>query len=235
MLTHIRRNQTLLIFIIGSIGTIAAYVLFVQSTYFIIFTTWAKDHPIILFFALVSVKILSIIWPPLSGSMLLIGMIPAIGWPSIYLIDFVGSIIGSSVSYFIGEKYGITFLKKLFDDVTIEKIQSIHLIPTREIEAIFILRVLSGGVFFEAVCYGAGIIGAKFSHFFIANVLFHLTVGIPMFYLFGNIMIGSNRYLSIGLLIGMGLLIYRLRKRYFIVKPRIAAQDVTTSSRNPKR
>lgn len=220
MLQHIHRNRAIIIFLVISALTILTYVWFLDSNYFPVFSQWAGEHPILLFFSLVLVKILAIIWPPASGSLLLIGMIPVIGWPSVYLIDLVGSIVGSSIAFFIGERYGIPLLRQLFDDEVVKKIQRFHLVPNREIEAILVMRILSGGVFFEAVCYGAGVMGVKFQHFFVANLIFHLTVGIPMFYLFGNIMTGTHRYLSIGLVIIAVAIIYLLRNRYFVISPK---------------
>jgi uncharacterized membrane protein YdjX (TVP38/TMEM64 family) len=144
-----------------------------------------------------------------------LGSIPFLGWPISYLIDLSGSIVGGAIAYFLAQKYGYDFLNKLFDQDVVEKIKKMRVKKGKEIEAIFVYRILLGGTILEAVCYGAGVLKVNFMSFMIGSVLSHVVVGIPTYFLANNILTGGSVILAICSTILIVFLFTKLKNRYF--------------------
>ena len=183
----IKSKKYLILLVLGTVVTILSYFLFSKSVYFEIFSSWSRQNIILFVIALFSLKVLGIVWPPLSGGVLTLGAIPIIGWFPAYLVDFTGSTIGASLAFLIGKKYGYPFLEKIFDENTIDKIKKLKIKPNREIEAITTLRIFTGSLFMEAICYAAGLLNVRFISFLIGSIISHIIVGIPSFYLIGGL------------------------------------------------
>lgn len=183
----IKSKKFLGLAVLVTAGTIILYYLFSKSIYFEILFSWSKQNPALFICVLFLLKILGIVWPPLPGGVFTLAAIPFIGWLPAYLVDFGGSLAGSSIAFFVGRKYGYPLLEKLFDQNTINKIRHLKIKPHREIEAITTLRIFTGSLFLEAICYGAGLLNVRFSSFFIGSIISHIIVGIPSFYLIGGL------------------------------------------------
>jgi uncharacterized membrane protein YdjX (TVP38/TMEM64 family) len=195
---------------------VGSYTWFSQTQYFEIVKGVAQNNKIAFIFILIIVKILSIIWPPLPGGLFTLGSIPFIGWPGAYFADFTGSWIGSSIAYFLGKKYGFSLLDKLFNEEIIKRIKSIKVKESKQTELVIVLRVFTGSIFLEAISYGAGIIGIKFSSFFLGSVISHIIVGVPV-YMFAQKALVSpqNIVFNIVLIAIIFAILYKVKGRYF--------------------
>ncbi len=211
----IKSKKYLILLILVTIVTLFLYYLFSKSIYFQIIYSWSKQNIVLFLAVLFSLKVLGIVWPPLPGGIFTMGAIPFIGWFPAYLVDFFGSLAGSSIAFLIGRKYGYPFLQKIFDQEIIDKIKHLKIKPHREIEAVTTLRIFTGSLFLEAINYGAGLLNVKFFSFFVGSVISHIVVGIPSFYLIGGLFDLNNLIFGI---LGLAIIIpifLKLKGRYF--------------------
>lgn len=214
----LRSYRQIIILILFTVVTLAGYLWFLHSPYFESFSDWARSNFLLFFSTLVLIKIIGIVWPPISGGLLTLGSIPVIGWFPAYFADFLGSMIGSSIAYFIAKRWGLSFMSKIFDPETIHKVQQVKIRPGRELEMVFLARVF-GGTIVEVICYGAGLLRVRFSRYFVASVLSHMAVGIPAYYFAGDIIAGRNILINlIFALILIGLFMFA-RHRYVELSP----------------
>ena len=190
------------------------YFWFINSSLFPEFTAWAALHKTGLFLSLVAIKIAGIVWPPLPGGILTFGSIPILGWQNAYLADLLGSIVGSTIAYFIAKSWGISFMSRIFDAGSLDKLRKIRVPRGREFEAIFIFRFF-GATIVELVCYAAGLLRVRYSVFMLATIASHAAIGIP-FYYFGKGLFGENGWVGPALFIGLIIVFLTLRKRYFV-------------------
>ncbi len=210
----VKNYKHLLALFLFGFGTLVFYLWFINSSHFPGFLVWSQGNIIFYYFVLVLLKVIGIIWPPIPGGLLTLGSIPVLGWPLAYSADFFGSIVGSTVAYFLARKYGINFMKKIFDENTIEKLTKIRIKPHREIESLFLFRFF-GGTIIEIICYGAGLLKVRFRNYLIATILSHIAIGIPAFYLTRNILAGRGILINLSLVTIMLILFFNLRHRYF--------------------
>ncbi len=201
----------LLFLVVSVIG----YAFFIRTQYFQNLLIWTQHNIILYCLLLLCLKIIGIVYAPIPGGLFTLGSIPLIGWKLAYLIDFVGSMIGASIAYFIGRKYGYVFLTKLFSKSTIEKIKAIKVRKYRETEAIFVLRILTGSSIVDAVCYAAGLLGIRYWNFILGSILSHLIVGILTYALLGNFLSLKNLSINFVVLILTIGILYRIKGRYF--------------------
>ena len=210
----IKNHKHLLTLFFFGFGTLAFYLWFINSFYFAGFLAWSQKNIVFYYFILVSLKVIAIVWPPIPGGILTLGSIPVLGWPLAYSADFFGSLIGSSIAYSLARKYGLDFMKKIFDENTIEKLTRIKIKLHREIESVFLLRFF-GGTIIEVICYGAGLLKVRFRNYLIATILSHMALGIPVFYFTRNILGGQGILINLALIIVMIILFFKLKHRYF--------------------
>jgi len=213
LVMKLKSHKHLIVLVAAAAATIVFYVWFVNSDYFGAFKAWSLKNLPIYVLALLSLKIIGIVWPPIPGGVLTLASVPVLGWKLAYTVDIVGSIIGSSIAYFIAKRSGLKFMRKIFDDETIARITRLKIKKDREIEAIFLMR-LFGGTVVEVICYGAGVLGVRYRNFLLASVLSHLPLGIPIFILADNLLAGKG-FMSVILIAIVIVLFYKLRHRYF--------------------
>lgn len=195
--------------------TMLLFYWFSKTHYFLNLDAWIKSNLVLYIVSLFLVKISGIIWPPISGGVFTLASIPFIGWELAFAIDMTGSTVGGVVAYKLGEKYGYPFLNKILDTNIVEKIKKIKIKKGKEIEAVFIYRLLFGSVIVEAIYYGAGVLRINFYKFIAGMTLSHLLTGIPIFFLASTIFSGANVFLSI-FLAGLALIfIIKTKGRYF--------------------
>jgi uncharacterized membrane protein YdjX (TVP38/TMEM64 family) len=188
---------------------------FMQGEAFQTYLHWAQSNLFLYVGMLVFLKLLSVIYPPLPSSILTLSAIPILGWFGAYLVDYSGSILGSSISYWIGYQYGIPVLSKILEKSTVEKLSKVRIKKGKEIEGVIVLRVLTGATLIEAVNYGAGLLKVPYKKFLAGFLISHPLLGIPTFYVVRNVLEQQNLLATvvfIGLSIG---LLYILRNRYF--------------------
>lgn len=195
------------------VATIVLYLWFVRTPYFETFNVWTRHNLFIFYVSLLVAKILAIVWPPLPGSLFTFGAIPFIGWFQSYLVDLVGGLMGASIAYFLGRKFGYPFLEKVFNPGLVQKIQQIKIRKNREIESVFMGRMAGAGNIMELVCYGAGVLRVRFSSFFIASFLASL-FALPLYYIGGNILKGGNIILGIAFGVITLLFFWKIKGRY---------------------
>lgn len=212
----LKAYKHLTIFFLAAFGTIVLYLWFINSSYLFVFKNWAHQHFLTFYLLLVAIKIFGIVWPPIPGGFLTFGSIPIIGWLSAYSTDLIGSMVGSSIAYFLARKYGFNLLYKIFDEKTVVKIASIKIKPHREIEAVFLLRLL-GGTVVEVICYGAGLLKVRYVHFLTASIISHLLAGVPLYYLFNEVIQGKNIVISGSFMALAAILFVKFRKRYISI------------------
>ncbi len=188
---------------------------FMTSEMFLAFTEWVQNYIGFYIAVLILLKSFLSMIPPAPSLLLTLSAIPVLGWFNAYLIDFVGSMIGSSFSYYLGKKYGLPVIKFLFDKASLEKIKRIKIKDKREIESVAILRILTAPTLVEAVNYGAGLLKIGFNKFFVGSLISHPIVGIPTFILVRNVLDQKNVAVSAILIILSLLSIYLVKDRYF--------------------
>lgn len=185
-----------------------------QSGNFESFYLWSQNNFYLYVAVLFLLKVAGIVYPPLPGGILTLGSIPVIGWVNAYLIDFVGSTVGSTINYFMGYKYGISFLDKILDNSAVDKIRSMKIKKGKELETVFMLRVL-GGTVMELVSYACGVLKVKFVFFILVSIASHLAIGIPTYYLAESILTTQNIVISLILSAALLYLFFRFKDRYF--------------------
>lgn len=208
-----QKNLAIISFFV--ILTFVLYFWFIKTPYFQNLKAWSEQNLLLTFLFIISVKILGIVWPPLPGGLLTLGAIPILGWKGAYLADFTGSMVGTSIAFFLGKKYGKRIVSKLFDEEAVQKLTKIKVKQDKEVEAVFALRLVGGNTVLEAVCYGAGMLGVKYRNFIIGSVASHSLLGIPTFYLAQNIFQTKNIILNAIMILFLFLIIWKARGRYF--------------------
>lgn len=208
-------TKNLILLVTVSLISIVLYVHFSQTLLFNRLSAWGRDNITLYVFALVLVKVFSLVYPPIPGGLVTLASIPIIGWFPAYVADFLGTILGSSISYMIGKKYGKALLYRLFDKDVIDKLLKYKIKKGKEIEAIIVLRILTGTIIVEAVCYGAGIIGVSFRANLIGTIVSHLVVGLPLYRFAALAIEGQNLLLSAVIGVVSLVILYRLKGRYF--------------------
>lgn len=190
---------------------------FIKSATFLQFIEWAHQNLVIYITVLIFFKFLSTLYPPLPSSILTLSAIPVIGWFNAYLIDYAGSIMGSSISYYIARKYGIRALNIIFEKRIVDKLTKFKVKKGKEIESVIVLRMLIGGTLIEAINYGAGLLNVPYNKFIIGFLISHPLLGIPTFYLVNNLLDRTNLIISMVIILSGFVLLYFLRNRYFEV------------------
>ncbi len=188
---------------------------FFKSSYFPIVDAWVKTNIVFYVVALFIYKSIGVLFPPIPAGVVTLASIPFLGWFGAYMVDMAGSIAGGMVAYWLGNKYGKKILGKLFDATTIEKITNTKVKKGKEIEAVFMFRVLLGSTILEAVYYGAGFLKIPFGKFLIGATLSHVVVGVPSFLLANNIFSGKNIILTIVLSVVALIFVIKTKGRYF--------------------
>ncbi|MBI2103662.1 VTT domain-containing protein [Candidatus Woesebacteria bacterium] len=211
----IKKRLNISIFIFVAIATLLVYAWFANSSYFPTFKSWVEENIALFVLFLFLVKVAGIVWPPLGGGVFTLGAIPLIGWVHAYLIDFSGSMVGAVICYYLGRKYGEAFLHKVFDERVVRRIKAVKVKKNKEIEAIFVYRMLFGFTIIEAIYYGAGLLKIGFKNFLIGAVISHLAIGVPSFLLIQNVFDGKNLIISaLSLLIAVPIFL-KFKSRYF--------------------
>jgi len=188
---------------------------FFKSPYFVVVDAWIKTNMVLYVSALFIYKSIGVLFPPIPAGVVTMASIPFLGWFVAYMVDMAGSIFGGMFAYWLGKKYGRKILKKIFSDSIVNKIVKTKVKKGKEIEAVFMFRVLLGSTILEAVYYGAGFLKIPFGKFLIGASLSHIAVGVPSFILANNIFSGKNLILT-GILSVLALIfVLKTKGRYF--------------------
>ncbi len=213
MVQHIKNSKHLILLFLVAIATVLLYFWAIHQPFWDRFLIWASDHTLAYFVVLVFLKALAIVWPPLPGGFITLGSVAVVGWKVAFLGQVVGGLIGGSIAYLLGKKYGYWLLEQLFDQTTLAKIHSIKIYKHREFEMMIFLRIFTGSIS-EAISYGAGLVGIHFRNF-ILGTLIGFAFELPIFYLAQSVLAGKNLFISGSLILVAGFLFYKLKGRYF--------------------
>jgi len=188
---------------------------FFRSAYFPIVDAWVKTNIVLYVVALFIYKSIGVLFPPLPAGLVTMASIPFLGWLNAYLVDMAGSIVGGAIAYWLGRKYGKKILEKIFTKEIVEKIVKTKVKNGREVEAVFMFRILLGSTILEAVYYGAGFLKIPFGKFLVGASLSHIAVGVPTFVLAENIFSGKNMLLTVALSVLALIFVLKTKGRYF--------------------
>ncbi|OGH68740.1 MAG: hypothetical protein A2754_00025 [Candidatus Magasanikbacteria bacterium RIFCSPHIGHO2_01_FULL_47_8] len=218
-MNEVKANYKVLALGVIVVASFLGYLWMVRQDFFGGLVLWAQENLLLYFAVLVLIKMIGIVWPPLPGGLLALGSVPVIGWTYAFAADAIGGIIGASVAYFLGKKYGRKILRKFFDETTVERVDKVKIAKNHELEAIFILRLFTGSIS-EAISYGAGVLKVKYRSFLLGTSVAYIFF-IPVFYIMGNILRPDGSFdwrftlLNGSAVLAMGFLFYKLRGRYF--------------------
>ena len=109
----LKTHKHVIVLIAAFAATVILYVWFLHSRYFDGFKFWSQNNIWLYIPLLAFMKIIGIVWPPIPGGVFTLGSIPVLGWLSAYLTDLAGSIVGSSIAFFLAKKYGQNFMKRI--------------------------------------------------------------------------------------------------------------------------
>jgi uncharacterized membrane protein YdjX (TVP38/TMEM64 family) len=211
----VKSYKNLILFIFGFAAITAIYFAFYLSPWFDAFTEWVQDYQLYFFLTLVLIKFAGIVWPPFPGGVLTVGSIPVLGWELAFLADYLGGLTGGTAAFLISRKFGKEFLTKIFDEESISRMENLPIKSNRQFEMLFIIMTFGGSTIIELVAYGAGIVKEiGFWPFLIARATAHPLVGIPLFYLIGNVFSGDKIIINLLLLLVLLPLLWVLRHRY---------------------
>jgi uncharacterized membrane protein YdjX (TVP38/TMEM64 family) len=213
MITTAKGYTSLIFIVLIAVISLIAYLWMIRQPFFEDFILWAQANFVLYFVLLVFVKVLAIVWPPLPGGILTMGSIPVIGWVAAYLAEALGAIIGASIAYMLGKRYGYSFLRKVLDETTIRRMQNVKIKKNKELEALFFVRLFSGGIS-EAISYGSGLMGVRYRNFFLATCGSILTT-LPIFYFLNEIITGRNIAIYVPIVLVLAIFFWKKRGRYF--------------------
>lgn len=161
------------------------------------------------------IKAASIVYPPLPGIMLTLAMVPFLGWQKAYLVELVGSLLGTTAAYWLGFRYGDKLISWAAGDKLLSKIKSVKLKPGNQFEAAFVLRTASGGALSDALAWGASLIGLRFQPYLLGHLANHVLATLPVFLLIG-LSLKLNSWLIVGpIMVVCWFLIWKFKGRYF--------------------
>jgi len=210
--SRIKSYKHLFSLAVGFAVTIIAIVIFAQSSYFPRFEALIQQNVFLYSFVLVIIKITGTVWPPIPGGAINIASIPLLGWSLAFLVDLIGGVIGGSLAYLFGRKWGARLLNKIFDTKTLDFLNKIRVPEEKQFEAILVFHTL--GPVIELVAYGSGFLRVRYKNYLLGWLVSHIILALPLFYLAEGIFQRSFLYHGSILIIGV-VALYLLRKRYF--------------------
>lgn len=191
-----------------------SYLWFITTPQFDTFLQWAQQNRVLFISILLGLKVFGIVFPPLPGGTLTLGAVPVLGWWQAYLIDFAGGLAGAAGAYYLGNKYGYPLLSKLFDEQVITRLQQTKVKPGRELEAMFVFRVIGSGILTEAIYYAAGLLHIRKKYFLLGFVLTHVLLTAPAFYVAEIVLSSRNLILNlVSIVIAVPILLH-IKGRY---------------------
>lgn len=175
---------------------------------------WVGGNIVLFSVVLLILKVAGLVWPPLPGGLFTFASVPILGWQTAFAIDLVGNLIGASVAWYLGGKYGESFMSQVFPQSMIGKIKKIRINKKHEFEGVFLFSLASGVVMIEIANYALGYLKVNFVRFFVANTGSHIIRNAPLFYLFESVVNGGNATANILIVVFALILLLVFRKRY---------------------
>lgn len=99
----LKTHKHIIILVVAAVVTLIFYLWFVNSPYFAGFKIWSQSNLAVYISVLLLIKIFGIIWPPIPGGIFTLASVPVLGWKLAFAVDYSGSLIGSSIAFFIAK------------------------------------------------------------------------------------------------------------------------------------
>jgi uncharacterized membrane protein YdjX (TVP38/TMEM64 family) len=160
-------------------------------------------------------KAASIVYPPLPGIILTLAMIPILGWQKAYIVELIGSLLGVTVAYWLGSKYGEKLIKWIAGETLLKKIKAVKLKSGNQFEAAFVLRTASGGALSDTLAWGASLIGLRYWPYLLGHLANHVIATFPIFLLLGLSIKLHSWLIALPVMVLAWFIIWRFRGRYF--------------------
>ena len=106
-------------------------------------------------------------------------------------------------------------IKVLFGQSGVNHVSKLKINPAHELEVLTLMKVLAGSIG-EYISYAAGIFPISYRNFIIATTISSVVIGLPVYYLFNYAFQSGNLAFGLIPVVLCGVLLYLLRKRYFI-------------------
>ena len=208
--------------ITGPVLMVGVYFAFVFAGY-VLYTSgmlnglifWAKQNLVVYFIFIVAVKTMGLIFPPIPGGLVTWGSIIVIGWQAAFAADFVGGIFGATANYYMGKKWGMAIVEKIFGERISTKIAKMKIRKGREVESVAIFKIAGGGTIVEAISFFAGIIGLNLKQFLIGSAIASFVIGVPTYVLTDNLLSSRNIILNLVAIVIGFFVLYKVKGRYF--------------------
>lgn len=175
---------------------------------------WVGGNIVLFSVILLLLKFVGLVWPPLPGGLFTFASVPLLGWQTAFAIDLAGNLMGASVAWYLGGRYGETFMARVFPLSMVDKIKKIRINKKHEFEGVFLFSLASGVVMIEIANYALGYLKVNFVKFFVANTASHIIRNAPLFYLFESVVNGGDVTINILIVLFALALLLVFRKRY---------------------
>lgn len=213
-MARVKINKQVFIFAFFYALFFFGYLFFSKTQAFQGFVSFAQGNIVIFFVFLVVVKFIGIIYPPFAGGILTLGAVPIIGWKLAFLADFVGGFPAGIINYFIGRKFGLRVVRRIFGQDPAKYLDKLEIREGREIEGLILSRLVFGTISVEVVQYLAGILRINFWKFLVSALVYEALFRVPFFWLFYEIIVQKGYIMGIiVILVGLPIL-YKYRRRY---------------------
>jgi uncharacterized membrane protein YdjX (TVP38/TMEM64 family) len=176
---------------------------------------WVHGNLPLFLFCMVLLKTASIIYPPLPGVVLTLGVLPLVGLKWAYGVEIIGSILGASSAYFLGKRYGVRLLTWVLSEELTNRILKVRLKPGNQVEAAVMLRFAAGGALSDGLAWGASLIGLRYIPYITGHVISHVVTTLPIFYLIAASVQIHTWLVLVPAAVLAWYLLYRLKGRYF--------------------
>lgn len=192
-----------------------AYNLFLNSTHFLKFVDIVKENLFLTVAFLITLKVLGLVWPPLSGGITVFIFLPVFGIFKTYLIDLAGTLLGATLSYFIAKWLNRKLVTSLVGNAFIEKVSKIKIREDKELEAVILASIVFAAPMIEVVSYASGFLKVKYRNMIIGVLIGHFIWTIPAYFVVNNLLEGEHLAITAFLILAGVLIIFLLKDRYF--------------------
>jgi uncharacterized membrane protein YdjX (TVP38/TMEM64 family) len=189
--------------------------LFVNQELFVHLNSLLEERFVLFLILLLITKASSIVYPPLPGAIFTLGSLPLLGWEWAYTVDVIGSMLGASIAFLLGSRYGKRLITWATGDKITQKITSIKVKKDRQIEASILIRIASGGILSDGLAWGASLIGFRYKPFIIGYLISHLLTTLPLFILLSLSISVQSWAILLPIAALVWFLLYKFKGRYF--------------------
>lgn len=127
-------------------------------------------------------QMIQVVFPVIPGGASCLAGVLAFGPLLGFIYNYVGLVLGSILAFILSRKYGISLVKKMFNEETINKY--LNYIQTSKFDKIFFLGIFLPGFPDDLLCYIAGLSKMTFKKFIVIIIL-----GKPLALLFYSLFI----------------------------------------------